>query len=70
LPSSPYQIDTSSYIERSTTSIAVTVPSASLLERVAKRISNALIELRFFAVRLDMSTSKVGSAVRCSKMLQ
>ena len=70
MPGSPYQIDTSSYIGHSTTSIAVTVLSASLPERVAKRISNAPIELRSFDVLLDMSTSKVGSAVRCSETLQ
>ena len=52
------------------TSIAVTVPSASLPERMAKRISDAPIGLRYFAVLLNMSTSKVGSAVQCSKMLQ
>lgn len=52
------------------TSIAVTVLSASSPERMAKRISDAPIGLRYFAVLLDMSTSKVGSAVRCSKMLQ
>ena len=70
MPSSPYQIDTSSYIGHSMTSIAVTVPSASSPERMAKRISDAPIGLRYFAVLLDMSTSKVGSAVQCSKMLQ
>ena len=52
------------------TYIAVTVLSASLPEREAKRISSAPIELRFFAVLLDMSTSKVGSAVACSETLQ
>ena len=70
MTSSPYQIDTPNYIGHSMTSIAVTVLSASLPERMEKRISNAPIELRFFAVLLDMSTSKVASVVRCCEMLQ
>ena len=52
------------------TSIAVTVLSASLPEGGAQKISSAPIELRYFAVLLYMSTSKVSSAVTCSKMLQ